>query len=103
MVDCLVSVAIITFNQAQYLRQAIDSVLAQTNCGVIEIIVGDDASTDDTAKILGEYKRTYPGIFTTISRDSNVGPTKDLYDVFSRCTGRYIAVLEGDDFWSDST
>lgn len=103
MADCLISVAIITFNQAQYLREAIDSVLAQTNCGVIEIIVGDDASTDDTAKILREYKRTYPGIFTIISRDINVGPSKNLYDVFSRCTGRYIAVLEGDDFWSDST
>jgi glycosyltransferase involved in cell wall biosynthesis len=96
-----VSIAIITYNQDQYITEAIESVLAQKNCGEIEIIVGDDASTDSTKIILEDYQNKYPSIFRIISRKSNIGASKNLYEVFARCTGKYIAVLEGDDFWTN--
>jgi glycosyltransferase involved in cell wall biosynthesis len=101
MIRPYVSVVIITYNQDQYIHQAIDSVLEQTDCREIEIIVGDDASTDNTKKILEEYKKKHPNVFTIISRKNNLGPSSNLYELFSHCTGEFVALLEGDDFWTN--
>lgn len=99
---CKVSVVIITYAQEAYIRQAIDSVLMQEAYFDYEIIVGEDNSPDNTRDILLEYKEKYPEKFTLILRDRNVGATQNLYDAFIRCKGKYIAILEGDDYWIDS-
>ncbi len=96
-----VSVIILVYNHEMYLEQALDSVLMQkTDCN-LEVLVGEDASPDGSADILRRYEDAYPGFFTVFYRSENMGGTKNAYDLLSRAKGRYIAFLEGDDFWTD--
>jgi glycosyltransferase involved in cell wall biosynthesis len=99
--DILVSVAVISYNHEKFINQALDSILAQKVDFKYEIIIGDDCSTDRTPEIISEYEKKYPGLIKRVYREKNVGPTKNLYEVFHQCKGKYIAQLEGDDFWSD--
>ncbi len=101
-VNVEVSIAIITYNQEKYIKKAIDSVLNQDVNFGIEIIVGDDNSTDGTRRILVEYEKRYPDIIKLCLSDWNQGGCKNSYDTIKKCTGRYIALLEGDDYWTDS-
>lgn len=96
-----ISVAMITYNQENYIRQALESILMQRGRFDLEIIIGDDASTDSTQDILREYSLKYPNIVKPILRKKNKGVTNNFYDVIMRCSGDYIALLEGDDYWID--
>lgn len=96
-----VSVLMITYNQEKYIREALDSVLMQKVNFNYEIVIGDDCSTDNTQEILKEYYRKYPDRIKLILRRKNLGPTKNAYDVLRRLTGKYVACLEGDDYWTD--
>ncbi|MBY6933615.1 glycosyltransferase family 2 protein [Clostridium botulinum] len=98
-----VSVIVITYNQSQYIRQAIDSILMQKVNLKYEILVGDDASTDGTQEILKEYADKYPYLFKLTLREENIGATKNAYDILTKAKGRYLATLEGDDFWTDKS
>lgn len=98
----LVSVAVVTYGHSKYIRQALDSILMQKTEFDYEIIVGDDCSQDDTTKILKEYEKQYPSIFKMLYREKNLGATKNFYDVMLHCSAKYIAILEGDDYWNDS-
>ena len=100
--EILLSVAVITYQHENYIRQALDSILMQNVNFQYEIIVGEDCSPDNTRIILLEYQKKYPNRFKLILRDKNVGATKNLYDVLMNCQGKYIALLEGDDFWTNS-
>lgn len=100
--DITVSVALITYCQEKYIRKAIESILFQQTNFQYEIIVGDDCSTDATCRILLEYKEKYDDKITLILHEKNVGVTRNYYDVFKRCRGKYITILEGDDYWTDS-
>lgn len=100
--EILLSIAMITYNQENYIRQALDSILMQNVNFQYEIIIGEDCSPDSTRVILLEYHEQYPNRFKLIFRDKNVGATKNLYDVLMNCQGKYIALLEGDDFWTNS-
>ncbi|MCR4675572.1 MAG: glycosyltransferase [Lachnospiraceae bacterium] len=97
----LVSVAIITYNQEKYIRKAIESVLMQKRDFDIEILIGDDASSDQTSDILREYDNKYPGLFRLKLHENNVGATKNSHDIYSKAKGKYLALLEGDDYWTD--
>jgi len=99
--EILLSVAVITYNHENYIRQALDSILMQNVNFKCEIIIGEDCSPDNTRIILLEYQKKYPNRFKLILRDKNVGATKNLYDVLMNCKGKYIALLEGDDFWTN--
>ncbi|NFE95394.1 glycosyltransferase family 2 protein [Clostridium botulinum] len=99
--DVIVSIVVITYGHEKYIRQALDSVLMQTVNFNYEIIVGEDCSPDKTRKILKEYETNYPDRFIMIYRERNVGARRNAYDVQKRCRGRYIAYLEGDDYWTD--
>jgi glycosyltransferase involved in cell wall biosynthesis len=99
--DWFVSVVVITYNHEKYIRQALDSILVQNVDFAFEILIGDDCSTDQTAEIIGEYQQRFPHIIKPILRSENIGATKNLYDIFLRCAGDYIAILDGDDFWTD--
>lgn len=96
------SVIVITYNQEDYIAQALESVLKQSCCFSIEILVGNDASEDGTAAVLADYQRRYPDLIQIITNESNVGASKNLYQMLMRATGKYIALLEGDDYWLDS-
>ena len=97
----VVSVAVITYNMAGYLKQLLDSILVQKVSFPYEIIIDDDHSPDNTREILFDYKEKYPDIINLSLRDTNIGGSKNMYGVLRQCRGKYIAILEGDDYWDD--
>ncbi|MEI8198961.1 MAG: glycosyltransferase family 2 protein [Eubacteriales bacterium] len=99
--EITVSVALVVYNHEKYVIQAIESILMQDVDFSYEIIVGDDKSTDRSREILLGYKEKYPERITLLFQDENVGGTKNIYDLFMKSKGKYIAVLEGDDYWLD--
>lgn len=96
-----VSVVTITYNQEPYVRQALDSFLAQDTEFPIEVVVADDASTDGTAEIVGAYAEKHPDVFKPILRPANVGVQANLRGALEATRGDYIALCEGDDYWTD--
>jgi glycosyltransferase involved in cell wall biosynthesis len=94
------SVVMVTYNHENYIRRALESVLCQSEISDVEILIGDDGSTDGTVEILKEYAIKYD--FIHVYAHSNVGLSKNVYDLFTKASGEYIAVLEGDDYWIDS-
>jgi glycosyltransferase involved in cell wall biosynthesis len=100
----LVSIACITFNHKSYIRQCIKGFLIQKTTFPIEIIIHDDASTDDTAVILQEYAEKYPDLIFPIFQKENQfsqGINPGVKFVIPKCKGKYIAICEGDDYWTD--
>ena len=97
--ESLISVIVITYNQERYIHQALQSILSQNTDKVIEILVGNDASTDRTGEILEELARTQN--LNLIQREQNLGASANLYDLLEHARGKYVALLEGDDYWTD--
>lgn len=98
-----VCVGISTFNQARYIRQAIDSVLAQRTEFDVDLVVHDDASTDGTREIVAEYVAAHPGRVRAILQDENQFSQgrRVVLIMMSEMAGEYFALLDGDDFWTD--
>lgn len=94
-----VSVAVITYNMQRYLPQLLDSILMQKVNFRYEIIVDDDHSPDHSRQILLDYQQRYPDRIVLSLRDRNVGGSRNMYGVLRQCRGKYIAILEGDDWW----
>jgi glycosyltransferase involved in cell wall biosynthesis len=93
-----ISVTVLTYNLEAYIEQCLNSILEQIiNCD-IEIIIGDDCSTDKTCTILLEFKKRYPKIIKLILREKNIGVVKNYIDTMQQCHGEYIAHIDGDDF-----
>jgi len=99
--DPLVSICCVTYNHRRFISEAIEGFLMQRTNFEIEIVIGDDCSTDGTQEILLNYKKKYPEKFHLICRDKNIGPNKNFADTLKRCKGKYIALCEGDDYWTD--
>ena len=99
----LVSILTITFNHELFLRQTLESLLSQKTNFEFEILISDDCSTDQTKKICEEFKEKYPGIVRLILRDRNIGMMPNFIDAVYQTTGKYIAMCEGDDYWSDES
>ncbi len=93
-----VSVAIITYNQADYIRQCLQSILDQEVDFEFEIIIGDDCSTDDTREIVQAFINDHPTRVRMIVQETNTGGTKNMIDVHAAARGLYIAHMDGDDF-----
>lgn len=106
MNDILVSIACITYNHEKYIAEALDSFLMQKVNFKYEILIHDDASTDRTAEIIKSYHEKYPDIIKPILQEENKmskGVKKVNYKYnHCRAKGKYIAICEGDDYWSDS-
>lgn len=103
--DPLVSVKCTTYNHNQYIANALDSFLMQKTTFPFEIIVHDDASTDNTAKIIHEYEKKYPLIIKPIYEKENQYSKHDgsLNRIINKkIKGKYIAFCEGDDYWIDN-
>ncbi|MGZ3402166.1 MAG: glycosyltransferase family 2 protein [Phenylobacterium sp.] len=98
-----VTVMIITYNHAKYIAQAIDSVLAQETDFSVAIHVIDDCSTDGAQDIIRDYAARYPGIVKPFINKTNIGSKvtqRNFYKGFCTLDGDYIAILEGDDYWT---
>lgn len=103
MSDILVSINCITYNHQDYIRDAIEGFLMQKTNFKFEVLIHDDASTDNTAKIIKEYQLKYPEIIKPIYQLENQyskGRKPSLINL-ERATGKYIAYCEGDDYWTD--
>jgi len=100
MSNPVLSVCMVTYNHEKYIKQAIESILMQEVNFEYEIIIGEDCSPDNTRKILKSYKEKYPDKFVLVLRDENIGATKNYIDIKNLARGKYIASLEGDDFWN---
>ncbi|MBA3721524.1 MAG: glycosyltransferase [Parachlamydiaceae bacterium] len=92
------SVLITTYNHEKYLAEAIESILLQKVNFPFEILIADDSSTDATPKIALSYQKKHPEI-KIIPSHKNLGITKNLHHSLTQCTGEFIAILEGDDYW----
>ncbi len=101
----LVSISCITFNQASYIRTCLDSFLMQQTSFDCEVVIHDDSSTDGTKEIIEEYTAKYPDIFFPMYQDKNQYSqgARGIMSRFNfpRCRGKYIALCEGDDYWTD--
>ena len=97
----IISVVILTYNQQDTIGRAIDSVLMQKCHVPFEIIIGEDASTDNTRAICQEYAKKYPDIIRLFCNEQNKGITDNYFDCLLQCRGQYIADCAGDDFWID--
>lgn len=96
-----VSICIFSYNYEQFIAQAIDSVLSQQTTFPLEIIIGDDCSTDGTPAILKQYQQRYPDVIKLLLNDHNQGGTRNWVRTISQCQGKYIALLDGDDYFID--
>jgi glycosyltransferase involved in cell wall biosynthesis len=96
------SVLIITFNHERYIVQALDSVLSQQTSFDFEIVIGDDCSTDGTRSIISDYQKRHPEKIRLLPAEKNLGPTRNFIKTYKACKGQYIALLEGDDFWTSN-
>ena len=102
--DIKISIICNAFNHARYIRDTLDGFVMQKTDFKFEILIHDDASTDETADIIREYEAKYPDLIKPIYQKENQY-SKDVWitDVFQlrRSKGKYIALCEGDDYWTD--
>lgn len=96
-----VSVLMLAYNHAQYIAQAVDSVLMQQVDFDYEIVIGEDCATDNTRDILIRYQQENPEKIRLLLPEKNLGMHDNLIQTFKACHGSsYIALLEGDDYWT---
>lgn len=102
--DILVSVICLTYNHSSFIKQCLDGFVMQETNFNYEVIIHDDASTDDTQDIIKEYAQKYTDIFVPILQKENqyskhvqIGSTF----IYPICRGKYVAFCEGDDYWTD--
>jgi GT2 family glycosyltransferase/glycosyltransferase involved in cell wall biosynthesis len=97
----LVSVTCMTYNQESYISQAIESFLSQKTKFPFEIVIGEDGSTDKTREIVLAYQKQYPGIIKVITSEKNVGSRQNGLRIRAAAKGKYLAICDGDDYWTD--
>lgn len=99
MTKPLLSIAIITYNQENFISQTLDSILTQKHDFPYEIIIGEDCSTDNTKSVIEKYVKQYPDIIKPIYNNPNLGLIKNFFNVLENCSGKYIMECAGDDYW----
>lgn len=97
----MVSVLMLAYNHEKYIDKALDSVLMQKVDFDYNIVVAEDCSTDNTRKVLFEYKQKYPDKIKLILNEKNIGMHENVNIGYRECLGKYCAVCEGDDYWID--
>ena len=97
-----ISVAVIAYNQEETIAQALDSILCQEGDFKLEVVIGEDAGTDGTLVICQDYEKRYPGVIKLLSGGPNLGIMGNFARTVKACTGDYLAILAGDDYWCDN-
>lgn len=97
----LVSICMVTYNHDKYIQQAIEGVLMQKAISSFELIISDDYSLDKTRSICKKYQSLYPEVIKLRLMEKNVGFMFNFIETLSLSRGKYIAVCEGDDYWTD--
>ena len=94
-----VSVVVLAYNRENFIVDALDSIVKQKVNFPFEIVIGEDRSTDNTARICQEFQEKYPDIVRLTSNKENLGLQENFVQSYNRCIGEYIAICDADDFW----
>ena len=95
----ILTIIVPVYNHERYIKKALKSIEIQNIKYTYEVIIGEDCSKDHSRKILQEYQLKASDNYTFIYRDYNWGMLRNISDLFYRARGKYIIVLEGDDYW----
>lgn len=104
-----VSVCVPTYNHEKYIAQMLDGALMQQTDFSFEIVIGDDGSTDSAPAIIQEYAQRFPDKIQAYLHPQNLGPKEpkefggrnNVLFLLKACQGEYVALCEGDDYWTD--
>lgn len=99
--NIMLSVCMISYNHEKFIRVAIESVIRQKTDFNIELVIGEDFSEDNTRMICQEYAERYPRLIRLLNTEKNLGVIPNFIRTLEACTGKYMALCEGDDFWID--
>jgi glycosyltransferase involved in cell wall biosynthesis len=97
----VVSICMSTYRHEQFIQQAIEGVMMQQTTFPIELVIGEDYSNDSTRAVCEEMAARYSGKIKLLPSDRNYGQNHNLSRTVKACTGKYIALCEGDDYWID--
>jgi len=94
-----IDIVLCSYNQEEYIGQAVENVLKQKVDAEVRVIVADDCSTDNTLQIIKGYEDKSPFPFVYLDSRENVGMKLNYKRAFAACSSDYVAILEGDDWW----
>jgi glycosyltransferase involved in cell wall biosynthesis len=97
----IVSVFMLVYNQEGFIIKTLESILHQKTSFPFNIVIGEDCSTDNTRAIIEAYKKQYPDKIKVITSSQNLGLIHNFIRTVNHCDGKYIAICDGDDFWTD--
>lgn len=101
MITPKISVLMLTYNHAPYLKEAIEGVMMQQTDFDFELIICNDASPDNSDEIIKPYAEKYPDIIRYFRHEKNIGFVENQRFAFEKARGKYLAYCEGDDYWTD--
>lgn len=96
-----VDILMLVYNHEKFIDKAIKSILMQQTQFSYRIIIGEDCSTDSTREVIMDYYLKYPDKFELYLWKKNVGMEENALKLMKECRGKYVAYLEGDDYWTD--
>ena len=99
----VVSIVVPTYNHVRWIRAAIESVLMQRTRWPLEIIISEDASTDGTRSLVERFAQDHPDQIRLIGSEHNLRSNEVVARGLRAARGRYVCLLDGDDFWTDET
>ena len=99
--NILVSICMVSYNHEKWIGQAIEGVLRQETAFPFELVIGEDCSTDGTKEIIQAFSNKYPSVIRAFYNRGNIGLSDNFSQLLNKCHGKYIAICEGDDFWTD--
>ncbi|MGH7238758.1 MAG: glycosyltransferase, partial [Candidatus Saccharimonadales bacterium] len=99
----VVSIHMSTYKHEKYIAAAIEGVVTQQYPFPFELIIGEDCSPDNTRQIVLDYQRRYPHIIRVLTAETNVGAKANTLRCRNAVRGDYIAICEGDDYWTDTS
>lgn len=92
----------IAYNHEKFIKNAIEGVLMQKTSYSFQLVIGEDCSNDATRIICEKYAEKYPNKIILLPSEKNLGMMPNFIRTLKACTGKYIALCEGDDYWIDT-
>ena len=99
--DYILDLPMCVYNHEKYIAQAIEGVVNQVTSFKYRLLIGEDCSTDKSREIIEKYVKLYPDKITPFFHSKNVGAFENSKVLFRECTSKYIALCDGDDYWTD--
>ena len=90
-----------TYNHEKFIEEALNGFVSQKTTFPFQVLISDDCSTDNTAKIIRKYQKKYPNIIKPIFRKKNLGPMENFIETLNEVHTTYVALCDGDDYWTD--